>query len=109
MAINYEDEDAMTAREQEENDDNALMRFEWIEGIVRIAVAKFAQDKNMTEDVSDAVNLLCQYHLDTMPPEATLNTNIFRRERFYNEEMDLCLQVCLWVTLVSLLLGLFGV
>ena len=93
IAINHEDEDAMTEQEQQENDDNALMRFEWIEAIVRMAIAKFIQDKNMTEDVSDAVNLLCMYHLSTIPPEAIVNSNEFRRDRFYNEEMDACLRV----------------
>jgi hypothetical protein len=87
----------MTAQEQDVNDDNALMRFEWIEGMVRLAIAKFIQDKHITDDVSDAVNLLCMYHLSAMPPEAITDTNIFRRQRLYTEEMDSCLRVCEYV------------
>jgi hypothetical protein len=93
LATNYEDGDAMSQREQEENNDNALMRFEWIEILVRVAIAKFIQDKRMTEDISTAMEYLCRYHLDTMPAEATLDVNVFRRTRFYSEEMDLLLRV----------------
>lgn len=93
LATNYEDGDAMSQREQEENADNALMRFEWIEILVRVSIAKFIQDKHMTDDISTAMEYLCRYHLDTMPPEATLDVNIFRRQRFYNEDMDFLLRV----------------
>jgi len=92
LATNYEDGDAMSQREQEENADNALMRFEWIEILVRVSIAKFIQDKHMTDDISTAMEYLCRYHLDTMPPEATLDVNIFRRQRFYNEDMDFLLR-----------------
>eukprot|EP00951_Prasinocladus_malaysianus_P001484 scaffold10258_cov50-Prasinocladus_malaysianus.AAC.1 len=64
------------------------MRFEWLEALVRVAIAKFIQDKRVTEDVSQAVEYICRYHLDSMPPEAVLDANIFRRSRLYNEECD---------------------
>lgn len=83
----------MSQREQRENDDEALMRFEWLEALVRISIAKYIQDKQMTNDISEAVGLFCKEHLHRLPPEATLDTNEFRRNRLYNEEVDGLLKV----------------
>ena len=51
VSTNFEEEDSMSKKEQEENDDNALMRFEWLEIIIRAAIAKYIQEEKATQDV----------------------------------------------------------
>jgi len=71
----------------EANDDLALMRFEFLEIIVRIAIAKFGRGVE-TDDVSDAVDILCQRCVDpNLCPEAVIDNNEFRRDRLYREEI----------------------
>ena len=72
----------------EMNDDRALMRFEFLGCIVRLSVAKFIKS-NVTDDVSDAVCLLCDRNIDAhLGPEAVHDSNDFRKDRLYTREVD---------------------
>lgn len=74
-----------------ENDDRALMRFEFVEAVVRLAIAKHGM-KTDTDDVSEAVDMLLEREIiPNLCPEATEDADVFRRERLYNEENDLVL------------------
>ncbi|DBA81483.1 TPA: hypothetical protein ACH3X1_007263 [Trebouxia sp. C0004] len=71
------------------NDEHALMRFEFLEAIVRLAVAKYGKAQQ-TESVATAVQMLCEQNL--MPgvrAVALTAPNTFRTERLYTEEVDL--------------------
>lgn len=93
IATNFEEGEAMSMEEQDENDDNALMRFEWIEILIRAAIAKFIKCKRATADVSEAVIMLCDEHMSRLPPGAETDSNQFRRDRLYNEAVDVILRV----------------
>ena len=70
------------------NDDRALMRFEFLECVVRIAVAKFLKS-GKTDDVSDALKMLCNQNiLPNLDAEAVHDSNDFRKNRMYFEEVD---------------------
>lgn len=45
------------------NDDSALMRFEFIGCLARIAVEKYIKSGRM-DDVSDAITALCEQNID---------------------------------------------
>jgi len=92
IATNFEEGEAMSMEEQDENDDNALMRFEWIEILIRAAIAKFIKCKRATADVSEAVIMLCDEHMSRLPPGAETDSNQFRRDRLYNEAVDVILR-----------------
>jgi hypothetical protein len=68
------------------NDDNALMRFEFLEICVRIAFAKYL-DK--IGDHSDSVGEFCKKNLKThLPPAAIHDRDAFRRDNLYVEGVD---------------------
>merc|ERR1719238_1767034 len=70
--------------ENDANLDNALMRFEFLEVIVRVALAKFPKLA-----AADAVTtLLTQHFLKYCGPDVAHDRNAFRRERLYNELID---------------------
>jgi hypothetical protein len=89
IAANYE-EDKMSA-DAKLNDDNSLMRFEYIETLVRIAVARFIRTvPEFPKDICLATQkLITEVIQPNMPPEACVTSNDFRRNRLYFEEMDL--------------------
>ena len=65
------------------NQDRALMRFEYIEALVRIAVAKYVKPGHMS-DLSDALNALLETDLrGRVPREALHDPDAFRRSRLY--------------------------
>ena len=74
------------------NDDQALMRFEWIQCLVRIAIAKYVRDENSSEhipDVSEAVSVFLENDVKpAMPKEATRDADTFRRARLYTRSVD---------------------
>jgi hypothetical protein len=78
--------------EGDANDDRALMRFEWLEIIIRIAFAKYLdteEDEYNCDDPSDAVQLLCEKNiLPKLKPCACHNKDDFRKTRMYNEAVD---------------------
>eukprot|EP00946_MAST-07B_sp_MAST-7B-sp1_P005304 g5304.t1 len=70
------------------NDDRALMRFEFLDCVVRIAIAKYLKS-GVTNDVSDALKMLCEQNIQAnLGPEALHDSNDFRRERMYFEDVD---------------------
>eukprot|EP00878_Enallax_costatus_P045018 GHUV01053851.1.p1 GENE.GHUV01053851.1~~GHUV01053851.1.p1 ORF type:complete len:472 (+),score=157.43 GHUV01053851.1:213-1628(+) len=71
------------------NDEHALMRFEFMEAVVRLALAKYGKGQ-ATDDLGIAVELLFERNLlPRLPPMAMLVSNDFRTERLYTEEVDL--------------------
>jgi len=85
ISTNFEDDKNDEASKV--NDDLALMRFEFLEIIVRIAIAKYGKGV-ATDDVSDAVDILCERSIGPcLCEEAALDPNVFRRERLYCEEV----------------------
>lgn len=93
IATNFEEGDTVPAQENEENDDNALMRFEWVEILIRVAIEKFIRDKAVTDNVCDAFIMLCEQHLSRLPLGASIDSNEFREQRLYTAEVDALLQV----------------
>ena len=68
------------------NEDKALMRYEFIECLVRMAHARF---KGGIDDVSECVDFLFdEVILRNVSPETLLRTDDFRRERLYFEEVE---------------------
>ncbi|KAG2491392.1 hypothetical protein HYH03_010183 [Edaphochlamys debaryana] len=90
IAVNFEEE--TDTAEAEANDDDAMVRFEFIEGLVRAAFGKYIATKRM-DDASDAVGaLLAEVQAAPgLPPEAKVDPNDFRRERFYLEDVEVVL------------------
>ncbi|WIA12059.1 hypothetical protein OEZ85_012136 [Tetradesmus obliquus] len=74
------------------NDEHAMMRFEFMECIVRLAIAKYGKGQS-TDDLALAVELLFERNLlPRLNPMAALVSNDFRTERLYTEEVDLLLK-----------------
>ena len=87
QAANYEEGTAGTA-EDDANDDDALMQFELLEVLVRLAFARYLLSRELS-DASDAVErLLAEHVIPSLPPEALVDTNEFRFERMYNRAVE---------------------
>eukprot|EP00505_MAST-04D_sp_SCG-Rhode-Island_P000787 Stramenopile-MAST_4_protein_787 len=85
-------EEDKSSKVNKANDDRALMRFEFLECVVRIAVQKYLRSGD-TDDVSDAVRMLCDRNIrPNLGKEAVNDSNDFRRERMYNEAVDMVLK-----------------
>ena len=70
------------------NDDSALMRFEFLGCVVRLAIIKYVKS-GMVFDVSEAVQLLCEKNIQKhLGPQAICDSNDFRRYRLYNPKVD---------------------
>lgn len=87
IAANFEEDDALSTQEDENNDDNSLMRFEWMEILIRVAIMKYMHG-SIAATVSEAIELLLRKHLDMLPPEAIVDPNRFRENRLYSEKMN---------------------
>ncbi|KXZ55497.1 hypothetical protein GPECTOR_2g1046 [Gonium pectorale] len=87
IAVNFEEESETV--EADANDDDAMVRFEFMEGLVRAAFGKYITSKRMT-DASDAVGALLEEVSSSpnLPPEARVDPNEFRRSRFYLPEVE---------------------
>lgn len=86
ISTNFEEES--NTQESDANDDNALCRFEFLEIIVRIAFGKYIYSKEM-KDASDSVARLMSECIEAnLPPEAKIDPDIFRRNRFYKAEVE---------------------
>jgi len=80
----------------EGNFDTALNRPEWMEIIVRIAIAKYGNgvlDSDMRRStVGSCLRTLIEENLlPNLPPDAMTSSDTFRRERMYFEGVDSCL------------------
>ncbi|KAK9816567.1 hypothetical protein WJX72_002063 [[Myrmecia] bisecta] len=70
------------------NDEHALMRFEFLEAVVRLGIAKYGRSQE-TDNVAEAVATLIERNLmPSLPPGALIISNEFRNERLYCEEVD---------------------
>ena len=70
------------------NDDRALMRFEFLDCVVRIAIAKYLKS-GATNDVSDSLVMLCEQNIKpNLDAEAVHDSNDFRKDRLYFEDLD---------------------
>ena len=89
VAANFEE--STTPLEAAANDDNALVRFEFVEILVRIALAKYIASRHMA-DASDAVQkLLEECVLPRLPEIALTDPNLFRVQRLYTEAAEVVL------------------
>eukprot|EP00803_Ostreobium_quekettii_P006066 evm.model.scf_440.5 EVM.evm.TU.scf_440.5 scf_440:34312-38159(-) len=76
------------SKENAVNNEQALMRFEFMEALVRIAIAKFLKG-GQAEEIPEALELLIKNCLvPNLPLPATIKSNDFRTKRLYNEEVD---------------------
>jgi hypothetical protein len=74
--------------ENDANDDRQLLRFEFLEILLRIAFAKFLQS-GRTNDPSDAVQMLCTQNIyPNLEIPASEDRNIWRRERLYCQDLS---------------------
>jgi len=76
----------------EVNDEHALMRFEFIEMLVRVASAKYGKDVDNQDLVMGLERLLRQNFLPNLPGVAIVHNNTFREQRLYFEDVDLVLK-----------------
>jgi len=87
IATNFE-EDPESAM-GEANDDNALMRFEFLEALTRVAMLKYGKDQGLN-DISDSVQMMMSECFapslisPSMPRELAIHPNVLRR-RLYTE------------------------
>ena len=88
------------SEESKVNEDRALMRWEFVEAVVRIALAKYGycgdhdrDDPAKTADPSEAIQRLIDINIiPHLGPEAAVDSNEFRKNRLYNEEVDTVLK-----------------
>lgn len=82
---------------EESNLDDALTRFEWLNVVVRLAMAKYGRGGKVVR-IAEAIDAFCREHIYTrrdgavvpvsLPPEALFDPNEFRRSRLYAREVD---------------------
>ena len=78
--------------EAQVNLENAMMRYEFLESLVRAALAKYGKGQ-ATEDVAEAVRTLLEKNVaPNLPGCARHVPNDFRINRLYFEEVDLVLK-----------------
>ncbi|GMH33927.1 hypothetical protein BSKO_01761 [Bryopsis sp. KO-2023] len=71
------------------NNEQALMRFEFMEAIVRIGISKYIKSQE-TDDICQSVQMLMDQNIyPNLPLPATIEPNDFRNSRLYTEEVDL--------------------
>ncbi|GIL52460.1 hypothetical protein Vafri_8339 [Volvox africanus] len=87
VAVNFEEESE--TEESAANDDDGMVRFEFMEGLIRVAFVKYIHTKRMT-DASDALGMLLEEVVasPSLPPEARVNPNEWRRTRFYTPDVE---------------------
>lgn len=83
-AANFE-EDADSSLGQT-NDDLALMRFEFLEALTRVALLKFGKEQGVS-DVSDSVRMLLEAMQPKLPQLVKQDSNVFR-VRLYSQVTD---------------------
>eukprot|EP00198_Chlamydomonas_reinhardtii_P003541 XP_001692877.1 flagellar associated protein [Chlamydomonas reinhardtii] len=75
--------------EAQVNMENAMMRYEFLEAIVRLAISKYGKGQ-ATDDLPTAVTMLLEKNIiPNLVPGAVIQSNTFRSERLYHEEVDL--------------------
>ncbi|KAK3240414.1 hypothetical protein CYMTET_49742 [Cymbomonas tetramitiformis] len=71
------------------NDDLALMRFEFVEILTRVAILKYGAGQSVWEPSDALIMLLEENIFNNMPTELDKAPNVFRNERLYTEEVDM--------------------
>ena len=78
--------------EAQVNNENAMMRYEFLECICRAGIAKYGKGQ-ATDSIAEAVRMLFQQNVvPNLPPGARLISNDFRNQRLYCEEVDVLLK-----------------
>lgn len=73
------------------NDDLALMRFEWLEALVRVSMLKFGKEGG-NRDVSDSVKDLITKHLvPHSPAEVHVDPNVLRMRLYCKVRSIYCM------------------
>lgn len=68
--------------------EHQMMKYEFIEALVRLGIAKYGKGQ-ATADVAEALDMLMEKNfLPNFPDMAKIDTNTFRKERLYFEEVD---------------------
>lgn len=90
---NIDDEYHPAHSQQDElNPDNCLMRFEFMEALVRLAVHRYGY-KAKHLDVSECLEKLLTTLVGAEPLiEASLDANVFRADHFYNKKVEAVLK-----------------
>eukprot|EP00210_Caulerpa_lentillifera_P000601 g582.t1 len=71
------------------NNEQALMRFEFVEAIVRIGILRYYKNGE-AGDLASAIELLFENNIKrSLSAEMFVHSNIFRKNRLYVEEVDL--------------------
>lgn len=65
--------------------DASVPRAPLLQVFIRLAMAKFGKGQ-VTWDISDCIQMLCDHCLSVMPPTSTQDANTFRKERLYTED-----------------------
>jgi len=73
------------------NKARSFVRHEFLQAVVRIAIARFV-DTGQVPDVSDSVQALCDLIRQGVPIEAKQNSNLFRTKHCYHVHTDRVLQ-----------------
>lgn len=71
--------------------DHALLRYQWLQVVVRVAIAKYVRT-GRTRDVSDALEMLISRDIEpNISAYAAHDHDLFRREQFYLQDTELAL------------------
>jgi len=90
LAANLEHKEAGANDEDSQNDDRALMRFEFVEALIRIALEKFIPAGTPPEDAnpSETVNLLIENHIKANLEGRLIDKNQYREKVLYKEAIS---------------------
>jgi Ran GTPase-activating protein (RanGAP) involved in mRNA processing and transport len=84
----YGNEDE-SSEENNLNPDGSLLRFEFLEALLRTALLKFVVLEKKTKDLSDSVDMLFDVHiLPNLPKECQVDANTFRSDLIYSASVD---------------------
>ena len=90
ITSNFQEDKKMPQNSRVVNNEKQLMRFEFLECLIRISVAKYMKDPVVIADLSVALDKLMTDHLvASLSNEAVYDSNLFRKERLYFEENDI--------------------
>ena len=80
------------------NDDDMLIRYEFVEAALRVIDARYGLEDapppgvDRAERILEAVDAFTRDHLDLLPPETFVDPDDFRREELYTEDCDRALR-----------------
>ena len=100
--ISCNDERGLTKKDTDVNEDRALLRFEFVDALVRVAVNKYVEDSEAPLgatapqlSITAALDRLFTDHI--LPPTNPFeghDPNVWRKERMYNNRVDEVIQRC---------------